>query len=102
MNRTHAPHQLHPSFLSAPCTGDPLAAFGRPHVIGWENYEQTELTMEPTPKTKELQPIGIPQIQSLEVLKSCRQTRLPFQGRASTMNHVVAPINHYRKYHNVP
>ena len=47
---TYTPPAFFP-FLSAPCSGDPLAALGRPHVIGSGNYEQTELTMEPTPKT---------------------------------------------------
>jgi len=93
MNTTHTPHQLHPSFLSAPCSGDPLAVLGSPHVIGWENSEQTELTMEPTRKQKNRDPYGS---------KYIRETPLPFQGRDSTMNHVVASINHHRKYHNIP
>ena len=36
-----------------------LAALGGPHGIGWENNEQTKLTMKPSPKAKELRPIGI-------------------------------------------
>ena len=57
--------------------------------------------MEPTPKTNELycDPYGSKYIRGSEELQ---QTRLPFQGRASTMNHVVSSINHYRKYHNIP
>ena len=49
-------------------TGD-LAAPGRSHGIGWENNEQTKLTIEPNPKdivaTRSSGPI------KLEVLKSC-------------------------------
>ena len=36
-----------------------LAALGGPHGIGWENNEQTKLTMKPSPKEKELRPVGI-------------------------------------------
>ena len=36
-----------------------LSALGRPHGIGRENNEQTKLTMEPSPKAKELRSIGI-------------------------------------------
>ena len=39
------------------------------HGIGWKNNEKTKLTMEPSPKPKELQPIGF-QLIKLEVLKS--------------------------------
>ena len=35
------------------------AALGIPHEIGWENNEQTKLTMERSPKTKELRNIAI-------------------------------------------
>ena len=31
----------------------------RPHGIGWENNEQTKLTMEPSPKTKEQRHIRV-------------------------------------------
>ena len=36
-----------------------LAALGRPQGIGLENSKQTNLTMEPGPKTKELRPIAV-------------------------------------------
>ena len=36
-----------------------LAALRGTHRIGWENNKQTKLKMEPRPKTKELQPIGV-------------------------------------------
>ena len=34
--------------------GGDLASLGRPHGIGSENNKQTKLTVEPSPKTKEL------------------------------------------------
>ena len=39
--------------------GGDLAGLGRPHGIGCENNKQTKLTVEPSPKTKELRPIGV-------------------------------------------
>ena len=38
-----------------------LVALGRPHRIDWGNNEQmhVKLTMEPNPKTEELQPKGV-------------------------------------------
>ena len=38
---------------------DDLVALGRPHGISRENNEQTKLTMKPSPKTKDLRPIGV-------------------------------------------
>ena len=35
-----------------------LATLGRPCGIGWENNEQTKLTMVPSQKPKELRPMG--------------------------------------------
>ena len=84
MNTTLTLHQLHPSFLSPPCSGEPLATLGRPHVIGWENYDQTELTMEPTPKTNELycDPYGSKYIRGSEEL----QADTPSLSRESVHN----------------
>lgn len=39
--------------------GGDLAGLGRPRGIGCENNKQTKLTVEPSPKTKELRPIGV-------------------------------------------
>ena len=36
-----------------------LAALRGTRRFGWENNKQTKLKMEPHPKTKELQPIGV-------------------------------------------
>ena len=33
--------------------GNPVA-LGKPHRCGWENDQQTKLTMEPSPKAKKL------------------------------------------------
>ena len=38
--------------------GRPCSSRIKPHGVGWENNEQTKLTMEPITKPKELQPIG--------------------------------------------
>ena len=50
-----------------------LASLGKPHGIGWENSKQTKLTIEPSPKTKELRATHRGPIK-VEVLKSCKIT----------------------------
>ena len=47
------------TFKPAQKRSSDLGALGRPHEIGWENNNRTKLTMEPSPKTKELRPIGV-------------------------------------------
>ena len=49
-------------FVERPC----IRSIVRPHGIVWENSEQTKLTMEPRPKTKEQR-----QIRGFERLQGC-------------------------------
>ena len=64
------PHQEFPGVSPPPPPGlvatsrnfkkGDLATLGRPCRIGWENNEQTKLTMVPSQKPKELRPMGDP------------------------------------------
>lgn len=51
-----------------------LAALGRSQETSWENNKQTKLTMESSPETKVLQPIGVGGVLNRSLITFGRKT----------------------------